>query len=100
MIKHVVMWKFKESALNNTKEENINEFASKLEALVGVIDEIVSLRVEKNILPAETGSDLILLSEFNSLQDLDTYNNHPEHQKVLAFGKEVIGERRAVDFEM
>lgn len=100
MIKHVVMWKFKESALNNTQEENIIEFASKLEALVGVIDEIVSLRAGKNILPGETASDLVLLSEFNSLQDLEKYNNHPEHQKVLAFGKEVIAERRAVDFEI
>ena len=100
MIKHIVMWKFKESALNNTQEENINEFASRLEALVGVIDEIVSLKTGKNILPGETASDLVLLSEFNSMNDLEKYNNHPEHQKVLAFGKQVIAERRAVDFEM
>jgi hypothetical protein len=94
------MWKFKESALGNTREENINEFATRLKALVGVIDEIVSLRAEKNILPGETASDLVLLSEFNSMEDLEKYNKHPEHQKVLAFGKEVIAERRAVDFEM
>lgn len=100
MIKHIVMWKFKENALNNTREENIDEFVTRLEGLVGVIDEIVSLTAKKNILPGETASDLVLLSEFASLEDLEKYNSHPEHQKVLAFGKEVICERRAVDFEV
>jgi len=40
-----------------------------------------------------------LLSHFNSIEDLDKYRIHPEHQKVLARFSELRLERAAVDFE-
>ena len=100
MLKHIVMWRFKDEALGKSKAENIETFKSMLENLVGVIDEIVSLRLGKNVVQSDTASDLVLDSEFKSVDDLNAYNTHPEHQKVLAFGKEVIAERRAVDYEV
>ncbi len=99
MLNHIVMWRFKEEAAGKTKEENMTTFKSMLENLVGKIDEIVGLEVGTNVILGETASDLVLNSRFKSLEDLNAYNAHPEHQKVLAFGKEVIAERRAVDYE-
>ncbi len=99
MLKHIVMWRFKEEAMGKSKSENIDTFKTMLENLVGIIDEIVSLKVAKNIIPGDTGSDLVLNSEFHDIDSLNVYNQHPEHQKVLAFGKQVISERRAVDYE-
>ncbi len=98
MLKHIVMWRFKDEANGNSKVENIEKFKGMLEGLVGVIDEIVSLKVGGNVIESDTASDLVLNSTFKSVEDLNAYNLHPEHQKVLAFGKEVICERRAVDY--
>ena len=100
MLNHIVMWRFKEDAAGKTKAENVATFKSMLENLVGKIDEIVSLEVGTNVIESETASDLVLNSRFKNLDDLNSYNSHPEHQKVLAFGKEVIAERRAVDYEI
>ncbi|MFH2131151.1 MAG: Dabb family protein [bacterium] len=99
MLKHIVMWRFKEEALGKSRNENIDIFKTMLENLVGVVDEIVDLKVGKNIIPGDTASDLVLNSEFQDIDSLNAYSQHPEHQKVLAFGKQVISERRAVDYE-
>ena len=100
MLNHIVMWRFKEEAAGKTKAENMARFKSMLENLTGKIEEIIHLEVGINLIDSETASDLVLNSQFKSVNDLNTYNNHPEHQKVLAFGKEVIAERRAVDYEI
>jgi hypothetical protein len=93
------MWRFKDEAAGKSKNENLETFKSMLENLVGVIDEIVHLEVGKNVIESDTSSDLVLNSEFKSIEDLDRYNRHPSHQKVITFAKEVVSERRAVDYE-
>jgi hypothetical protein len=50
MIKHIVMWKLEENAEGNTKLENAKIIKEKLEALVGIIPEIVELEVGIDIL--------------------------------------------------
>ena len=49
MIKHIVMWKLKESAEGRTKQENAWMIKQELEQLKGTIREIVSLEVGINI---------------------------------------------------
>ena len=66
MIKHIVMWKFKE----NTEKE-MNEFLDGLKALENQIDAIKSMQIGKNIDNDEY--DAILISEFESLEDLQKY---------------------------
>ena len=92
MLKHIVTWKMKEE----NKSENMAEIKSRLEALVGVIDEIKSLQVGIN----ENGGeyDIILITEFDSKQDLETYDQHPAHQAVRGFVRSVVETRIAVDF--
>lgn len=96
MIKHVVMWKLKDEALNNSKEENAKLICKKLNALCGIIPEIVSLETGIN----ENGGDynVILITEFKSFEDLKTYDCHPEHQKVRGFVREVVDSRVAIDY--
>ena len=92
MLKHIVTWKMKEE----NKAENMAEIKSRLEALVGVIDEIKSLQVGIN----ENGGeyDIILITEFDSKSDLETYDQHPAHQEVRSFVRSVVETRIAVDF--
>ena len=96
MIKHVVMWKLKNEALNNNKEKNAKLISEKLSALYGIIPEIVNIEVGIN----ENGGDfdVILISEFNSFEDLKAYDSHPEHQKAKAFIIEVAEKREAIDY--
>lgn len=100
MIKHVIMWKLKDEAMGRTKLENAKIIKEKLEALVGVIDEIKALEVGININDGdEVVYDACLISEFDDLDALNRYKVHPEHQKVSGFVKEVRVARTSVDYE-
>ncbi len=91
MIKHVVMWKFKDGT-----EKEMNEFISGLRSLYGVIPQIRSQEVGVNCL--DGNYDAVLISTFDSLEDLDTYKNDPRHVAVAALCKEIRTDRVAVDF--
>ena len=93
MIKHVVMWKFREGT-----EKEMNEFVSGLRGLYGVIPQIRSQEVGVNCLAGNY--DAVLISTFDSLEDLETYKNDPRHVAVAALCKEIRTDRVAVDYEM
>ena len=99
MIKHVVFWNFKDEALGQTKEENMDAVKSRLLALVDIIPEIKSMQIGKDILGGPMSYDMALIMEFLSMEDLDIYQNHPEHKKVSGFVSEVRTDRCSVDFE-
>jgi hypothetical protein len=44
-------------------------------------------------------ADISLYTEFASWDDLKAYQIHPEHQKVVAFLKTRVAERRVSDYE-
>lgn len=98
MIKHIVMWKFAEQAEGKSKAENMQIFKTSLEALVGVVPEIISLEVGIDELQADGSYDIILLSTFASMEDLQKYNAHPQHQEAAAFCAKVRESRVAVDY--
>ena len=99
MIKHIVMWKLKQDAGVNAALENARKLKTNIEQLAQTIPEIKHIEVGLNIAGADTASDVVLYSEFETLADLDIYQNHPDHQKVVAFVKEIAAERRVVDYE-
>ncbi len=65
MIKHVVMWKFKEG-----EYDNMLLFRERLLALKGQIPEIRAMEVGVNINPSDRSFDAVLISEFDSLDAL------------------------------
>ncbi len=98
MIKHIVMWKLKDEANGRTREENAHKIKSDLEALVPRIQAIGKLEVGINIVPSDAAFDVALYSEFASLEDLQAYMNHPEHQAIVGFVRSVISSRHVVDY--
>jgi hypothetical protein len=100
MIKHIVMWRVRESALGCLKQENAKKLKVLLESLREKIAEIKGLEVGINFAESETASDVVLVSEFDSKVALDGYQKHPEHLKVADFVKQVCAERRVVDYEV
>ena len=100
MIRHIVMWKFKESAEGNTKEENIRIVSESLFSLVGVIYEIKKMEIGVDLMHTAASMDLALVTEFETLDTLHTYATHPEHLKVAEFMKKVTESRVVLDCEL
>ncbi len=101
MIKHIVFFKLAEQAEGKTKAENAAIIKRDLESLYGVIPELK--KIEVGINHPETPSsnfDICLYCEFDNLADLDIYQNHPEHLKVVAYIAKVRTDRACVDYEV
>ena len=101
MIKHIVMFKFKEEANGKTKAENLIEARAKMMKLKDEIPEILEMQVYIGEGSApDTNYDYALVSEFESMETLNSYQVHPAH---VAFGK-YIGElrelRACMDYEI
>jgi hypothetical protein len=92
MIKHVVMWKFKEG-----EEARMETFLSGLRGLLGVIPELKSLEIGVGC-RNEDAYDAIMISEFDSYEALAIYQNDPRHKKVSALCKEIRVSRASVDY--
>lgn len=99
MIKHIVNWKLKDFAEGKTKLENSNKMKKDLEGLVGKIDVIKSLEVGINIKEDPQNYDVVLVSEFKSMEDLKIYANDPRHVEVGRYIKLIVESRVAVDYE-
>ncbi len=100
MIKHIVMWRLKESAHGNDKATNARIIKEKLESLSGKIPGMISLEVGIDFSATESSSGVVLYSEFESREALEAYQSHPEHKAVMPFIMEARSERRVVDYEV
>ncbi|WP_321431069.1 Dabb family protein [uncultured Methanolobus sp.] len=98
MLKHIVMWKLKDSAEGNSKEENAKLMKEKLEALKGVVPEIDFIEVGFNVVPSPAAYDVTLYCEFKDETALKTYQAHPEHVKVAEFVGKINDNRVVVDY--
>lgn len=98
MVKHIVMWRLKEEASGNEKEDNAVLIKEKLEALKNDIPEIKSIEVGIDIEGSAAAFDVVLVSEFETESDLNSYQVHPKHQEAAGFVKTVVTERAVVDY--
>ena len=93
MIQHIVMWKFREGT-----EAEQERFLEGLKGLYGQITCIRALEVRRS---AAEGSeyDAVLLSEFDSLEDVEAYKKDPRHVAVASICKAIRISRCAIDVE-
>ncbi|MBI9033121.1 MAG: Dabb family protein [Bacteroidales bacterium] len=99
MIRHIVMFKLKETSASN-KQSLADEIKSRLTTLLEYIPELMSMEVGKNICNRSMAFDLVLISDFKSLNALDKYRNHPMHIEVLEYLKKLVIESTVVDYEL
>ena len=99
MIKHIVMWKLKEFGEGKSKAENANIIKIGLESLKNEIAQIKAIEVGININKSAQAGDVVLNSEFETEEALNTYQNHPAHLKVSGYVSKVVDERRVIDYE-
>ena len=98
MLKHIVMWSLAESAEGRSKAENAQWMKEHLEALVGVVPELLSAEVGINVCESEMAYDAVLVSTFESKEALDAYKIHPAHKAVSDYCKKVRLSRVVCDY--
>ncbi len=94
MITHIVLFK-----LVRSDEKSIEAARAALAGLRGQIPQLRHLEVGVNIVPTERSYDLGLVARFDSLADLQSYQDHPLHLEVVKF---LQGNRQStvsVDYE-
>ncbi|MCF7893627.1 MAG: Dabb family protein [Candidatus Omnitrophica bacterium] len=100
MIKHIVLWKVKDSYQGKNKEELIQNFKAMLENLKSIIPEIKKIEVGLNLSSSLSALDVALYSEFETKEGLDSYRKHPEHQKVAEYAKKITVSGSVVDYQV
>lgn len=94
MLRHVIMWRFKEG-----EQENMHKFLQGLKALDGVIPEILRMEVGVNCLDGNN-YDACLIADFENAEALERYKKDPRHVAVSTLCKSIREARGAVDFEV
>jgi hypothetical protein len=91
------MWKFKDE----NKSENMHTIAQSLMALYksGKIAGLRKMEIGKDVSHTDMSYDMVLLTEFDSMEALDAYKIHPDHVAISQFVKTVRTARAVVDFE-
>jgi quinol monooxygenase YgiN len=98
MVRHIVLWRLKESANGQGKAENAADIKRRLEDLNGKIPGIIKFEVGFDFSRTPDSSDIVLYSEFESRAVLDAYQTHPLHEAVKPFIMAARDERRLVDY--
>ena len=94
-ILHIVSWNLTATDPAD-KAEHAAQMAARLGALVGVVDEIRSLRIGPDVVGGANW-DIALVAEFDDEAALGRYQVHPAHVAAGAYVRSVVAERMAVD---
>ena len=95
MLQHYVLIRYEK----NVSDEHIAEFCRRMLALQTSIAGIEYLEIGRDILRDARSWHLILIMRFASVAALRGYQQHPEHQKVMAFNQPFVADVASVDFD-
>ena len=81
MVKHIILWKLKETLTGEEKEQVKAGIKEGLEDLKGKIPGLLDIKVQANGL-SSSNADVMLDSSFESEEALKGYSVHPAHVEV------------------
>jgi quinol monooxygenase YgiN len=96
MLKHIVIWKIKDTA---RKAEHAAFVKARLESLRGRIPGLLAIEVGVDIGYDGDAHDLALYTEFTDRGALDAYQPHPLHLEVKKAIGPLLAARHVVDWE-
>ena len=97
MVKHIILWKLKETLTEEEKTAARAEAKRRLENLNGKIDGMISLKVVTDRLPS-SNADMMLDSEFETAEALAGYQTNPLHVEAATYVRSVVESRLCLDF--
>jgi len=99
LIRHIVMWKLKETAEGATRVENLAKLKALLEGCRHIVPGTpVSLEVGFAEPGLYSTYDIALVCDFADKAALDAYQEHPDHLVVKKFAQAVVEARQCVDY--
>jgi len=95
MLTHIVVWRYRADTSQATREDHV----SRLRSLSSVVPGIQSFSVGPDTLHSPKSYDTGLVAVFDNRSVLDAYTVHPDHVKVVEFGRSIADLMAKVDFE-
>lgn len=99
MIKHIVLFNLKPEYKNDDEFKIAKLVAARLESLPHKIDEISFLEVGTNFSERQSAYDLVLITQFETKEDLEAYRKHPDHVAVVEEIKQYTLSTAICDYE-
>ena len=94
-VKHIVMWNLRGDN-EQERSANIHKVKSEFEGIRDQIPGLMQLEIGVDISQIDYACDVVLYSEFESLQALQAYASHPAHLRV----REALGNRRTDRYQV
>ena len=85
--------------LKNPTEENCKAMVDKFMSMQGKIDILKSVVAGTDFVKSSRSFDVVLECVFDSKQDMEAYQVHPEHIPVKEFVGSLIEKAHSVDYE-
>ena len=99
MIKHIVMFKLKESE-GRSEYENAVEAQKRFDSVIANVKELKKGEVVINSKDApESNYTIALICDFDTIDDLNAYQVHPAHLEFGKFIGTVKTDRACIDYE-
>lgn len=98
MVKHIVLWNFVENLSEAEREEAGMKMKELLEPIKDLVPGAAEIRVVQNKLPT-SNRDIALISTFDTVEALMTYQNHPAHVEAGKYVRSVTCNRSCMDYE-
>jgi hypothetical protein len=91
---HIVCWKYRD----DVNEAARGHHRERLASLQGLVPGLRRLDIGEDVLHLDRSFDTALVAEFEDMESLDDYTVHPDHQVVVAVGREIADKVMSVDF--
>ncbi len=98
MVSHIVLWNLNEDLTQQEKKEAALEIRKRLEAVAGMVEGVISLKVVINEMES-SNKDIALISKFESEEALKAYQISPAHVEAGKYIGSVTAGRCCIDYE-
>jgi hypothetical protein len=86
--------------LKDREKDNIKKAQDVLLGLKGKIEVLLDIQVELNIRPGDSSYDLLLITKFASLENMNAYLSHPVHLEVAKYIGSVLDTQASLCYEI
>lgn len=99
MIRHIVLFKLKEFSSEVERNDALEQVLINFRSLIGEIPQIRNYKVEQDIIGGINSYDIIIDSNFDTIEDLKAYQNHPAHIFAVEQNKKWSENKVVLDYE-
>lgn len=94
------MFKLKEFENESSKKVAKKEVLERLDKLPLQIDLIRKYKSGTDVRKLDWSYDIVLIMDFDTMDELEAYTVHPAHKEFVAFNKDYSVAKTCIDFEI